>query len=55
MLEQELSDVYAQAVEEPSAAAEHDGHFLLCGGKSVHTPSKTSAAIPIDSPSVGCG
>ena len=25
------------------------------GGKSVHTPSYASAAMPIDSPSVGCG
>ena len=28
---------------------------LRGGGKTVHTPSYTSAAIPIDSPSVGCG
>ena len=28
---------------------------LRGGGKSVHTPSYTSAAMPIDSPSVGCG
>lgn len=27
--------------------------FFFCGGKSVHTPNDTSAAIPIDSPSVG--
>jgi hypothetical protein len=36
----------------------HDGrenYFFRTGGKSVHTPSNTSAAIPIDSPSVGCG
>ncbi len=29
--------------------------FFFTGGKSVHTPSATSAAIPIDSDSVGCG
>lgn len=28
---------------------------FLAGGRSVQTPSYTSAAIPIDSPSVGCG
>ena len=30
-------------------------HFFFAGGRSVHTPSKTSAVMPIDSPSVGCG
>src|SRR5690606_8402806 len=30
-------------------------YFLRIGGKSVHTPSATSAAMPTDSPSVGCG
>ncbi|CAB3792129.1 hypothetical protein LMG27177_03175 [Paraburkholderia fynbosensis] len=30
-------------------------YFFFCGGKSVQTPSYSSAAIPIDSPSVGCG
>ena len=29
-------------------------HFLT-GGKSVHAPSKASAARPMLSPSVGCG
>src|SRR5471032_3698308 len=29
-------------------------YFLRCGGRSVHTPSYNSAAMPIDSPSVGC-
>ena len=29
--------------------------FFFTGGKSVQTPSNTSAAMPIDSPSVGCG
>lgn len=29
------------------------GYFLRTGGRSVQTPSQTSAAIPIDSPSVG--
>src|SRR3989454_9482722 len=32
------------------------GHvFFRTGGRSVHTPSKTSAAKPTDSESVGCG
>ena len=30
-------------------------YFFFCGGRSVQWPSKTSAAMPIDSPSVGCG
>src|SRR5215470_20222947 len=30
-------------------------HFLFIGGRSVHTPSNTSAAIPIDSHKVGWG
>src|SRR4249920_294773 len=30
-------------------------HFFLCGGRSVQTPSKASAAMPTDSPSVGWG
>ena len=29
--------------------------FFFAGGRSVHTPSNTSAAMPIDSDSVGCG
>ena len=29
--------------------------YRFCGGKSVQTPSNTSAAMPMDSPSVGCG
>src|SRR5690242_5037546 len=30
-------------------------HFFRNGGRSVHTPSNSSAAKPIDSDSVGCG
>src|SRR6185295_6043222 len=30
-------------------------HFFFCGGRSVQTPSNNSAAMPTDSPSVGCG
>src|SRR6185295_14430162 len=30
-------------------------HFFFCGGRSVQTPSKASAAMPIDSLTVGCG
>ena len=30
-------------------------YFFRMGGKSVHTPSNTSAAMPMDSPRVGCG
>src|SRR5205814_9089262 len=30
-------------------------HRLRCGGRSVHTPSKASAAMPTDSLVVGCG
>ena len=30
-------------------------HFLRTGGRSVQTPSNTSAAMPIDSLNVGCG
>ena len=29
--------------------------FFCCGGRSVQTPSKASAAMPTDSLSVGCG
>lgn len=29
--------------------------YFLAGGKSVQLPCATSAAMPIDSPSVGCG
>src|SRR5204862_8250361 len=31
------------------------GHRFFCGGRSVHTPSKSSAAMPTDSLVVGCG
>src|SRR4029453_9708161 len=30
-------------------------YFFFAGGRSVHTPSNTSAAMPMDSLSVGCG
>ena len=30
-------------------------YFFFCGGRSVQWPSNTSAAMPMDSPSVGCG
>src|SRR6476646_9591792 len=30
-------------------------YFFFAGGKSVHTPSNSSAAMPMDSQSVGCG
>lgn len=29
--------------------------YFFCGGTSVQTPSNISAAMPTDSPSVGCG
>src|SRR5258706_1825901 len=31
------------------------GHFFFTGGRSVQTPSKSSAAMPTDSLTVGCG
>src|SRR5205814_2114610 len=31
------------------------GHRFFCGGRSVQTPSKASAAMPTDSLVVGCG
>ncbi|RKT26720.1 hypothetical protein B0G69_2488 [Paraburkholderia sp. RAU2J] len=39
----------------PQAGPAERLYFFFCGGKSVQTPSYSSAAIPIDSPSVGCG
>src|SRR5437762_777494 len=30
-------------------------YLFLAGGRSVHTPSNTSAVMPIDSHNVGCG
>jgi hypothetical protein len=37
-----------------AAPVRRDG-YLRCGGRSVHEPCATSAAMPMLSPSVGCG
>lgn len=39
----------------PKEANIQPSRYLRTGGKSVHDPCATSAAMPIDSPSVGCG
>ena len=39
----------------PGTSGRPRRYFLLVGGRSVHTPSNTSAAMPIDSHKVGCG
>lgn len=38
-----------------SGAVDRGAQRFLAGGRSVQTPSYTSAAMPIDSPSVGWG
>ena len=41
---------------EADAVRDHEPrYFFRTGGRSVQVPSNTSATMPIDSPSVGCG